>query len=150
MRRFYLEGLRQSLNHSFLCAPRKPQGSRLRGCPLSSTDPMTWSRQSREDPTSPMQHNQSFFPLKASTRIGCWNVRTLGNPSKQNNRLRDVLRTMEKKKMELLALSEVRWPGQGVVEINGKLILYSGLPVQQSSNHRKGVAMVLSEKSVVA
>ena len=97
-----------------------------------------------------MQLNQSFFPLKASTRIGCWNVRTLGNPSKQNSRLRDVLRTMEEKKIELLALSEVRWPGHGIVEINGKLILYSGLPTQQSSNHRKGLAVVLSEKSVVA
>ena len=53
-------------------------------------------------------------------------------------------------KTELLALSEVRWPGHGIVEINGKLILYSGLPAQQPSNHRKGIAVVLSEKLVVA
>ena len=49
-----------------------------------------------------------------------------------------------------VALSEVRWPGHGTVEINGNLILYSGLPTQQSSNRRKGVAVVLSEKAVMA
>ena len=97
-----------------------------------------------------MQTNQSFVPLKASTRIGCWNVRRLGNLSKQNSRLRDVLCTMEEKKIELLALSDVRCPGHGIVEINGQLSLYSGLPAQQPSNRRKEVAVVLSEKSVVA
>ena len=111
---------------------------------------MTWSRQSQEDPNSPMQSNQSFFPPKSSSRIGCWNIRTLGNPSKQNSRLRDVIHTKEEKKIELLALSEVRWPGHGTVEINGNLIFYSGLPTQQSSNCRKGVAVVLSEKAVMA
>ena len=111
---------------------------------------MTQSRQSREDPTLPMQSNQTFFPPKSSTRIGCSNVRTLGNPSKQNSRLRDVLRTMEEKQIELLALSEVRWPGHGTVQIKGSLILYSGLPTQQKQIHRKGVAVVLSEKAVMA
>ena len=41
-------------------------------------------------------------------------VGSLGKPTRQNGRLRDVLRTMREKKMELLALSEVRWPGHGV------------------------------------
>ena len=31
-----------------------------------------------------------------------------------------------------------------------KLFLHSRLPTQQSSNHRKGVAVVLSEKAVIA
>ena len=52
-------------------------------------------------------------------------MRTLGNPSKQNSRLRDVVLTIENE-IELLALSEVRWPGHETVQIKGRLILYSG------------------------
>ena len=34
---------------------------------------------------------------KSSIRVGCWNVRPLGNPTKQNSRLREVLCTMSEK-----------------------------------------------------
>ena len=57
-------------------------------------------------------------------------MRTLGNPSKPNSRLKDVLLTIENE-IELLALSEVRWPGRETVQIKERLILYPGhLPEQ--------------------
>ena len=87
---------------------------------------MMRSRQSRKDPTLPMQSNQILFSPGSNTQIGCWNVRTFGNPSKQNSRLRDMLRMVEEKEIELLPLSEVRWPGHGTVQINERMILYSG------------------------
>ena len=49
-----------------------------------------------------------LFGPKIIIRIGCWNVRTLGKPTKQNGRLRDLMRTMAEKKIQLLAMSEVR------------------------------------------
>lgn len=52
-------------------------------------------------------------------------MRTLGSPSRQIRRLRDVLLTTEKE-IELLALSKVRWPGHETVQIKGRFILYSG------------------------
>ena len=111
---------------------------------------MTQSRQSRKDPSLPKQSNQTFFSPKSNTRIGCWNVRTLGNPSKQNSKLRDVLWTVEEKKIELLALSEVRWPEHGTGQISERMILYSAASAQQKGSHRRGVAVVLSEKAVMA
>ena len=58
-----------------------------------------------------------LFGPKINTRIKCCNVRTLGKPTKQNGRLRDLMHTMAEKKSQLLALSEVRWPGHGVFQI---------------------------------
>ena len=69
-------------------------------------------------------------------------------PNKQNIRLRDVLHTMNEKHIEVIALSEVRWPGLGSLLVNGNLILYSGLPTQQANNCRSGVAVVLGEEAM--
>ena len=97
-----------------------------------------------------MQPDQTFFSPKSSTRIGCWNVRTLGKPTRQNGKLRDVLRTMEEKRIEVLALSEVRWPGHGILQLNGTTTMYSGMPEHEVQNCRKGVAVVLSANAPVA
>ena len=85
-----------------------------------------------------------LFEPKINTRIGCWNVLTLGKPTKQNGRLRDLMRTMAEKKIQLLALSEVRWPGHGVFQIGNSTFVYSGVPEHEKSYHRKGVAIALS------
>ena len=58
----------------------------------------------------------SLFTPKSSIQVGCWNMCLLRNPSKQNGQLKDVLRTMKEKGVEVLALSELRWPGHGVVQ----------------------------------
>ena len=39
--------------------------------------------------------------------------------TKQNGRLRDVLRTMKEEGIDMLALSEVRWPGHGIIKLCG-------------------------------
>ena len=46
-------------------------------------------------------------------------------------------------------MSDVKWPGHGTVQINERMILYSG-PSAQQVNRRKGVAVVLSDKAVMA
>jgi hypothetical protein len=50
---------------------------------------------------------------------------------------------MEEKQIDLLALSESRWPGQGVSRIRSTTILHSG----SSSAHIHGVAIVLSPQA---
>ena len=87
---------------------------------------------------------------KSSIRVGCWNVRSLGNPTKQNSQLREVLCTMSEKGIHLLALSEVRWPGHGVLHFDDYAILYSGLDTDDPNYRHRGVAVVLSEKAVPA
>ena len=63
--------------------------------------------------------DHTLFTPKHCIRIRCWNVHSLGKPTRLNSRLHDVLRTMREKKIELLALSEVRWPDHGVSQLDG-------------------------------
>lgn len=61
-----------------------------------------------------------------------------------------MLRTMEEKGIDMLALSEVRWPGHGITELCGSTISYSGLPVHQGFSCRRGAAVVLSMNATSA
>ena len=83
--------------------------------------------------------SRKFLHVKSKTRIACWNVRTLGSLSDQSAQLLATIDTMKKKKIELLALSETRWSGHGIVNIRSTTILYSG-----PSNGVHGVAIALS------
>ena len=40
-------------------------------------------------------------------------------------RLGDLILTMEEKMIEVLVLLEVSWPGHGILQFNGTMILYS-------------------------
>ena len=91
-----------------------------------------------------------LFTPKSGICVGCWNVRSLGNPTKQNGRLRDVLRTMKEKNMEILALSEVRWPGHGVSQLEEAVIVHSGMDVSDRQCRSCGVAVIFSEKAAAA
>ena len=90
------------------------------------------------------------FTPKSNIRVGCWNVRSLGNPTKQNGRLRDVLRTMREKAIEILALSEVRWPGHGVSDLNEDVIVHSGMEASANQHRRRGVAIVMGKRAAGA
>jgi len=92
----------------------------------------------------------SLLSPKFSIRLGCWNIRSLGNPTRQNSRLREVLRTMKEKSLEVLALSEVRWPGHGVSRLEDTTIVYSGMAKEGSHNRRRGVAVLLSKRASFA
>ena len=86
------------------------------------------------------------FTPKSNTRMGCWNVCSLGNPMKQSGRLCDILRTMREKSIEILALSEVRWPGHSMSELKEEAIVYSGMEASVKQHRCRGVAIVLSKK----
>ena len=84
--------------------------------------------------------SHGFVHAKSHTRIGCWNVRTLGSLSKQSAQLRAVLDTMKSKNMDLLTLAESHRPGSGVSSVCDSTFLHSGSP----SSHTHGVAVILS------
>ena len=73
----------------------------------------------------------SLFHAKRNCRIACWNVRTLGPLSPQSLPLTSVLRTMQERNIEVLAVYEYRWTGQGVTKIGSYTILHSGTPSRQ-------------------
>ena len=77
--------------------------------------------------------------------MGCWNVQSLGKPTKFNRKLLNVIETMSLKNLSLLALSDVEWQGSGVLELEESIIIFSGLDEKRSGNQR-GVAVVLKTK----
>lgn len=83
------------------------------------------------------------FGMKHRTRIGFWNVRTL----REKGRLRQVEREMESYRLDILGLSEVRWPEFGEVQTQrGGLFLYSGRPAEEDVG-QGGVGLLLSQKA---
>ena len=71
-------------------------------------------------------------------RIGTWNVRTMH----QSGKLENVEREMRRLMIDILGVSEVRWPGAGSAELDdGGCIIYSG-----GDRHVHGVGVMLSRK----
>ena len=67
---------------------------------------------------------------------------------KQNERLCDVLRTIREKSIEILALSEVRWPGHGMSELKEEVIVYSGMEASVKQHWCRGVAIVVRKRQL--
>lgn len=79
--------------------------------------------------------------LKTDLRIGTWNVRTMMEPSK----LDQALKEFSNYKLALLGLSEIRWPGNGELRLNnGNYLLYSGN--NDDDTREKGVGLILTKE----
>jgi len=108
------------------------QGSEDSG---SSTDVfMKDPDQSRKD-VRILRH--PIFNVTTSTKIGTWNVRTMFQCGKRAQ----VLNEMSQYKLDVLGVSEMRWPGQGSFSSEGYTILYSG----KEDQHTHGVGIILNQ-----
>ena len=92
--------------------------------------------QARPDPAPALR----LFNAKSVTKIGCWNVRTLTNDCAQIALVREFVRY----KMDILAISEMRWKDSGTSTISDGAgeqlkVMYSG-----GATHHRGVGFVLS------
>ena len=87
---------------------------------------------------------QSIYRKKRETlvKVGCWNVRTLGNPTKFNSSLLNVITTMKEHKVCAIALAEVQWLGCGVLYIEDATVVYSRSTNNNPINQR-GTAVIL-------
>ena len=79
---------------------------------------------------------------ETSVKVGCWNVRTIGNPTKLNSSLLNVITTMKEHKVCAMVLAEVRWFGCGVLDIEGATVACSGSTDNNPINQR-GTAVIL-------
>ena len=70
-------------------------------------------------------------------RIGTWNVRSLNKVGK----LEEVKREMERYRLSILGVSEVRWKGQGDFVSDGVRMIYSG-----GEECQRGVAIMVDAK----
>ena len=77
---------------------------------------------------------------RSPIRIGTWNVRTMNQLGKDQM----LSREMDRIKVHLLGISEVRWLGSGEkILSDGKKIIYSGH--ENLTRHTQGVALMLSK-----
>ena len=70
-------------------------------------------------------------------RIATWNVRTLDKAGNIDN----VKKEMERMKVDILGLSEVRWTGDGKINEDNKIIVYSG-----GAKHERGVGVMMTKQ----
>jgi len=71
-------------------------------------------------------------------RIGTWNIRTLYKPGA----LKIITEEVEKYKIPLVAVQEIRWTGEGNIRSNNSTIFYSGT---KNNRHEKGLGFVVNE-----
>lgn len=87
--------------------------------------------------TGAVSTTTGLLSAKTQMRIGCWNVRTMFDTSKQAQ----VTREMQTYRLHILGVSECRWTGFGTVRTReGETILYSG---RDDDKHHAGVALIL-------
>ncbi|XP_065941348.1 craniofacial development protein 2-like [Magallana gigas] len=85
----------------------------------------------------------NLLSIKANTRIGTWNIRTLYEVGKAAQ----VAKEMTRYNIKVLGLSEVRWNERGQVRLeSGETIIYSGHEDQDHA-HTQGVALMLSPEA---
>ena len=84
--------------------------------------------------------------MKTRTRIGTWNVLTLA----QQGKLAQLANEASRLKLEILGLSEVRWPNTGEHKTpSGQVLLYSGIRGENATRER-GVGFLLSPQAHAA
>lgn len=75
---------------------------------------------------------------KNEIRVATWNVRSLFQAGKLNN----VTQEMKRLNINILGLSEVRWPGSGSCAAEGGTFYYSG---NDDRDHYNGVGIILDK-----
>ena len=69
-------------------------------------------------------------------RIGTWNVRALKGKEHK------MIEEMKKYRINIRAVSEIKWRGRGAKDVECYKVVYSGI---ETGRAREGVAMVFSE-----
>lgn len=89
-------------------------------------------------PTNPLS-------IKANTRIGTWNIRTLYKVRK----VAQVAKEMIRYNIKVLGLSEVRWNGRGHVRLTSarRIIIYISGHKNQDHAHTQGFTFMLSREA---
>ena len=93
-------------------------------------------------PVQEKHHTISSETKVERTYIGCWNVKSLGKPTKFSFKLRNVIETSKLKNMSSLAMSEMQWVDSGILEMDETTVLFSGIAEKKDGNQR-GAAVAL-------
>lgn len=75
-------------------------------------------------------------------KIGTWNAKSLYAAGKTHN----IIAEMKRMGVNVLGVSEVRWPGSGHINVEEHTMYYSG---NDEANHYNGVAIIIDNKKIV-
>ena len=76
---------------------------------------------------------RSLATPKSRMRVGCWNIRTMYTVGKAAQ----IAREMERYRLDLLGLSEIRWTGAGCIKMgNGYTMIYAGEEIEHQMMKR--------------
>lgn len=73
-------------------------------------------------------------------RIASWNVKTMS----QQGKIHNTIKEMKRMRIDILGISEMRWPNTGDIYIEEYRVLYSGTT---NGRHERGVGFVLNKKT---
>ena len=103
---------------------------------------MTQAGESLREASRPM----NLLTMKATTRVGTWNVRTMYEVGKAAQ----IAKEMRRYNIQLLGICESRWNGSGQTTLSsGEMIIYSGHE-DENHDHTEGVAIMMSPTSAQA
>ncbi|XP_052271383.1 craniofacial development protein 2-like [Dreissena polymorpha] len=81
-----------------------------------------------------------LLSMKATTKVGTWNVRTMYETGKAAQ----VANEMKRYNIQVLGICECRWNGSGLTTLaTGEKIVYSG-HAEENHDHTEGVAIMMS------
>ncbi|GFN97051.1 craniofacial development protein 2-like [Plakobranchus ocellatus] len=105
-------------------------------CFKSRPIPVSSGRESYVPQVTPDRHQATARKMKDTLNIATWNIRTL----LQKGKLENIKQEMERMKLNILGLSEVRWKGAGKITSGGHEIIYSG-----GTESDKGVGIIVDQ-----
>uniref|UniRef100_A0A8D8T3N0 Craniofacial development protein 2 n=1 Tax=Cacopsylla melanoneura TaxID=428564 RepID=A0A8D8T3N0_9HEMI len=87
--------------------------------------------------------NKKWYDKKTleTVRFGTWNVRTMA----QAGQLENTIQEMERLKIQVLGVSEMRWPGSGFMDVENHRIYHSGT---SDNTYQYGVGMIIQKRLV--
>lgn len=109
---------------------------------LSPGHPLGGERVRRIPPSSTIKNKENIERVQIydrTVRIATWNVRSLFMPGK----LANAEAEMSRMKIDILGLSEVRWPNSGKQKTKDGYIYYSG---GNDPGHQYGTAILVSDR----
>uniref|UniRef100_A0A8D8W5N2 Craniofacial development protein 2 n=2 Tax=Cacopsylla melanoneura TaxID=428564 RepID=A0A8D8W5N2_9HEMI len=81
--------------------------------------------------------NKQKLRYKKETRICTWNVKTMAKEGKIYNAIQE----MERMKIDIMGIAEMRWPASGEMQIKDHKVFYSG---KDNGAHENGVAIMVT------
>uniref|UniRef100_A0A8D8Q4X5 Craniofacial development protein 2 n=1 Tax=Cacopsylla melanoneura TaxID=428564 RepID=A0A8D8Q4X5_9HEMI len=77
--------------------------------------------------------------LREKLKIGTWNVRTMA----QIGNIQNATKEMKRMQVDIMGISEMRWPAAGTMNVDEHRVFYSGT---QDGTHQKGVGIIVTNK----